>query len=166
VTGDEAAAQPVNLASLMVPYLGDSVAPPPVTAPPGPTTTTVKHEHTTTTHASRSKTTPRPTVKRVHTASVSTAPPTTPLSVNTGSLPAGLLCIRLHESHGNYADNTGNGYYGAYQYSISTWNRYKGYARADLAPPAVQDERAATDYNRGAVFRHHHWPSTSLQCGV
>jgi hypothetical protein len=44
------------------------------------------------------------------------------------------------ESGGNYAINTGNGFYGAYQFTISTWNYWKtGYARADLAPPAVQD---------------------------
>lgn len=52
-----------------------------------------------------------------------------------------LLKLRLCESGGDYSTNTGNGYYGAYQFSPSTWNYWQtGYARADLAPPNVQDE--------------------------
>jgi resuscitation-promoting factor RpfB len=51
-----------------------------------------------------------------------------------------LAALRQCETGGNYQANTGNGYYGAYQFSAATWNRWNtGYARADLAPPAVQD---------------------------
>src|SRR5207342_3608298 len=50
--------------------------------------------------------------------------------------------LRYCEAGGDYARNSGNGYYGAYQYSLSTWANFKGYARPDLAPPAVQDEKA------------------------
>ena len=41
---------------------------------------------------------------------------------------------------GNTANrNSGNGYYGAFQFSIATWNAMgTGYARADLAPYEVQ----------------------------
>lgn len=43
------------------------------------------------------------------------------------------------ESGMNPATNTGNGFYGAFQFSISTWNAMgTGYARADLAPLDVQ----------------------------
>lgn len=56
-------------------------------------------------------------------------------------------CIRQHESGDDYAEDTGNGYYGAVQWLPSTWDAaatgagYGAYAngRADLAPPAVQD---------------------------
>lgn len=49
--------------------------------------------------------------------------------------------LRQCESGGNYKTNTGNGYYGAYQFSEGTWNSLNtGYARADLAPPYVQDQ--------------------------
>lgn len=60
--------------------------------------------------------------------------------VFSGSLATWLYRLRLCESGGNYAINTGNGYYGAYQFSYATWAHWNtGYARADLAPPAVQD---------------------------
>lgn len=58
----------------------------------------------------------------------------------SGSRADWLLKLRQCESGGNYQINTGNGYYGAYQFSIPTWNHWNtGYARADLAPPEVQD---------------------------
>jgi hypothetical protein len=58
----------------------------------------------------------------------------------TVSLSTWLYKLRMCESHGNYQTNTGNGYYGAYQFSTSTWNSWNtGYPRADLAPPEVQD---------------------------
>lgn len=65
--------------------------------------------------------------------------------------------IRARESGGNYATNTGNGYYGAYQYDNGTWGNYHGYARADLAPPSVQDEKAAETYARRGCSP---WPNT------
>jgi hypothetical protein len=80
-------------------------------------------------------------------------------------------CIRQYESGGNYQANTGNGFYGAYQFTPSTWNEsvigagYPLYAngRADLAPPYVQDA--------AAVWLQAHagwgpWPNTSRACGV
>lgn len=67
-------------------------------------------------------------------------PETAPVATYSGSLADWLLKLRTCESGGNYTTNTGNGYYGAYQFSIATWNHWNtGYARADLAPPAVQD---------------------------
>src|SRR5262245_45088202 len=50
--------------------------------------------------------------------------------------------LRQCESGGNYSINTNNGYYGAYQFSLSTW-RSLGYSGLpSAAPPAVQDEAA------------------------
>lgn len=75
----------------------------------------------------------------------------------SGSLNDWLYQLRMCETHGNYSTNTGNGYYGAYQFSISTWNSLNtGYARADLAPPAVQDEAiiANTNRSRGLVTQN------------
>lgn len=51
-----------------------------------------------------------------------------------------LYKLRMCETGGDYRKNTGNGYYGAYQFLPSTWNKYgTGYALASEAPPAVQD---------------------------
>jgi uncharacterized protein YabE (DUF348 family) len=74
---------------------------------------------------------------------------TAPLS---GSLSQWLYKLRMCESHGNYQINTGNGYYGAYQFSAGTWNSLNtGYARADLAPPSVQDAAIIRNTNRSSA---------------
>lgn len=50
--------------------------------------------------------------------------------------------IRQCESGGNYSTNTGNGFYGAYQFTQQTWSGL-GYAgRPDQASPATQDAAA------------------------
>ena len=56
------------------------------------------------------------------------------------SLAEWLLRLRDCESGGNYSEDTGNGFYGAYQFTIETWDHWNtGYATANLAPPSVQD---------------------------
>lgn len=81
---------------------------------------------------------------------------TSPLTV---PLQTWLYKLRMCESGGNYKTNTGNGYYGAYQFSQSTWNRVARqrlgipYERADLAPPEVQDQAiiANTNLSKGGL---------------
>ena len=51
--------------------------------------------------------------------------------------------IRQCESGGNYSTNTGNGYYGAYQFSQSTWNGLGYSGLPSDASPATQDAAAA-----------------------
>ncbi|HEX3708006.1 MAG TPA: transglycosylase family protein, partial [Mycobacteriales bacterium] len=53
-----------------------------------------------------------------------------------------LYRLRMCESHNNYQDNTGNGYYGAYQFAIQTWQDLGMTGRPDQAAPAVQDYAA------------------------
>jgi len=50
------------------------------------------------------------------------------------------------ESGGDYSANTGNGYFGGYQFDSGTWDAYgdPAYAEASDAPPAVQDAAAAS----------------------
>lgn len=75
---------------------------------------------------------------------------------------AGALA-RLRSCEGSYTSNTGNGYYGAYQYDLRTWGNFKGYSNASEAPPEVQDEKAWITYQaRG----WQPWPSCSRSQGL
>lgn len=80
-----------------------------------------------------------------------------------GSFAEALARLRSCESGGTYDRNSGNGYYGAYQYDISTWANWGGYARADLAPPNVQDEKAWETYKRRGWQP---WPSCKVKMGL
>ena len=51
--------------------------------------------------------------------------------------------IRQCESGGNYSTNTGNGYYGAYQFTQGTWNSLGYPGLPSDASPATQDAAAA-----------------------
>jgi uncharacterized protein YabE (DUF348 family) len=75
---------------------------------------------------------------------------------------AGALA-RLRSCEGSYTSNTGNGYYGAYQFDIQTWGGYSGYPNAAAAPPAVQDEKAWLTYQRRGWSP---WPSCSRSQGL
>ena len=49
--------------------------------------------------------------------------------------------------------NSGNGYYGAFQFSIGTWNSMgTGYERADLAPMEVQKDAVQRLLQRSSIF--------------
>jgi uncharacterized protein YabE (DUF348 family) len=70
----------------------------------------------------------------------------------SSNLSTWLLKLRTCESGGNYADDTGNGYYGAYQFSSGTWSTLgTGYAEANLAPPSVQDQAIVKNTNRSSA---------------
>ena len=70
------------------------------------------------------------------------------------------------ESGGNWAINTGNGYYGGLQFLGSTWQNYGGgdfAARADLATREQQivvAERIRDDVGYGA------WPACTRRLGL
>jgi hypothetical protein len=78
------------------------------------------------------------------------APYRPPAGVQTPSVaapPGGTLSAIAHcESGGNYATNTGNGFYGAYQFTQSTWQSVGGSGNPAAASPAEQDRRAAMLY--------------------
>ena len=50
--------------------------------------------------------------------------------------------LRMCESGGSYGINTGNGYYGAYQFDLQTWHGLGLGGRPDQASPAAQDAAA------------------------
>lgn len=73
--------------------------------------------------------------------------------------PATLAAIRACESGGDYSTNTGNGFWGAYQFTLSTWASVGGSGLPSEASPREQDERAAALYRRDGSSP---WPV----CGV
>jgi uncharacterized protein YabE (DUF348 family) len=70
---------------------------------------------------------------------------------------------RLRSCEGSYTSATGNGYYGAYQFDVRTWNNYGGYPNAAAAPPYVQDQKAAETYQRRGWQP---WPTCSIKLGL
>jgi hypothetical protein len=84
-----------------------------------------------------------------------------PVAVQTD----GWAALRNCESGGNYAINTGNSFYGAYQFTIGTWNAVADIidptwvgTRPDLATAAVQDQMAYALRHTIAWGGWQHWP--------
>src|SRR5690242_538294 len=72
------------------------------------------------------------------------------------------LCI--HKREGAWNANTGNGYYGGFQFLLSTWTSVGGMVRPDLATPREQLYRAWRVYRRdGNSWRE--W-GTARACGL
>jgi hypothetical protein len=90
-----------------------------------------------------------------HVATPAAPAPVPATAPATGDVWAGL---RLCESGGNYAENTGNGYYGAYQFSASTWHGLGLPGLPSDASPAAQD-RAAQQLQARSGWGQ--WPSCS-----
>lgn len=70
------------------------------------------------------------------------------------------LALRVCESGNNYSLNSGNGYYGAYQFNQSTWDGvaapgYRG-VRPSNTPPLIQDYAAIELYKRSGTKP---WPN-------
>lgn len=88
-------------------------------------------------------------------------PAPAPVYADSSGVPGILSRVKQRESGGNYATNTGNGYYGAYQFDLGTWrsNAPAGYQDVlpSAAPPAVQDQAAANLYARRGCSP---WPNT------
>ena len=117
---------------------------------------------------------PAPAPPPVTTAPHRAAPPPPPAPTTTlppppppshGYIPVGGVWLQLREceSGDNYAENTGNGYYGAYQFSQQTWSGLGLPSRPDLASPQTQDGAAIklqAEVGWGA------WPACSIAIGV
>jgi len=87
-----------------------------------------------------------------------------PASSNTTS-PAGGVWAQLRwcESRGDYAEDTGNGYFGAYQFSLSTWDELGLTGLPSQASQAVQDLAAQTLEARQGWRQ---WPGCSTALGL
>jgi hypothetical protein len=92
-------------------------------------------------------------------------PPTTTPPTTVAPAPAGGVWyeLRMCESGDNYAEDTGNGYYGAYQFALSTWYGLGFTGLPSDASPAVQDQ-AARELQAESGWGQ--WPSCSAQLGL
>ncbi len=77
--------------------------------------------------------------------------------------PAAFAALRQCESSGNYATNTGNGYYGAYQFALSTWLGLGFTGLPSSASPATQDLAARIEQQRAGWYA---WPECSMVLGL
>jgi len=80
---------------------------------------------------------------------------------STGSS-SGWQALRQCESGGNYSTDTGNGYYGAYQFSASTWHSLGYSGLPSQASPVAQDQAASQLNQRSGSSQ---WPSCSSRLG-
>lgn len=133
---------------------------------PASNPTTTAEEINTTALAAAPTTEPEPTTIPTTEAPPTTQKPTPPSTVEylqpeATMAPARitssqLASIRQCESGGDYTTNTGNGYYGAYQFALSTWRSVGGTGYPHLASPSEQDMRAQMMIDAG---RRGEWPS-------
>ncbi|HEX4540436.1 MAG TPA: transglycosylase family protein [Acidimicrobiales bacterium] len=100
-----------------------------------------------------------------HTFSAPAAPQQQAVASSSNSSAAGGVwaCIRQHESGGNYSASTGNGYYGAYQFSQQTWSGLGYPGSPASASPATQDAAAQKLQAQSGWGQ---WPVTSRACGL
>ena len=74
--------------------------------------------------------------------------------------------LALCESSGNWAINTGNGYYGGVQFSQSTWEAFGGTQYAARADLATREQQLATAELVLAVQGWGAWPACSARLGL
>ncbi len=89
--------------------------------------------------------------------------PAPPPATGGGGAGGVWLALRECESSNNYAENTGNGFFGAYQFSQATWTGLGYPGRPDLAPPAMQDTAAQ---KLQAESGWGQWPACSAALGL
>jgi cell division septation protein DedD len=138
----------IALTSLHIPVAATPAAAviPTTTAPTGPPTTA----------APTTTTAPPPTT---------TAPPTTTTAPSASYVSAAgdFAALRECESGNNYSENSGNGYYGAYQFSEQTWQGLGYSGLPSDAAPSVQDQAAEQLQARSGWGQ---WPACSAELGL
>jgi len=101
----------------------------------------------------------------IHGTHVTPAPAPAPAQTYTST---GSVWDRIAacESGGNWAINTGNGYYGGLQFSSSTWLGYGGGAYAPTANLASREQQIAIAERVQAAQGWGAWPVCSVRAGV
>ena len=91
-----------------------------------------------------SRTTPSTSSATATSACARASPASSAAAGSTASAP--LQAIAACESGGNPSTNTGNGFYGKYQFTQATWQSVGGTGNPAAASEAEQDRRAAKLY--------------------
>ena len=101
-------------------------------------------------------------VRRVNRARVARASRS---AIRARAVPAGDVWARLREceSGGRYTTNSGNGFYGAYQFHPRTWRNLGYPGLPHQAPPEMQDEAARKLQARSGWGQ---WPVCSRRIGA
>ena len=117
------------------------------------------------TYAPPAVSTPSPAVSSTNSGASHYTPPASRTTASSSSSGSGIWgCIAAHESGGNPGTNTGNGYYGMYQDTVSSWQAAGG-------PPGLPSNYSAavqTQVNQRIQAQQGWgaWPSTSAMCGA
>jgi hypothetical protein len=127
--------------------IAEAVAPP-TTAPPAPTTTAPPP--------------PPTTVPPAPPAPQPVAPVASGTGYNDPANPAAWDRLAQCEAGGNWAANTGNGYYGGIQFSLGSWQSVGGTGRPDQASRETQIAMGQRLWNQGG-WRH--WPACTSKLG-
>ena len=136
--GEAALADIEDLAVAVAP----PITTPPTTAPPPPPTTV----------APPPPPPPAPAVQPIASGS----------GYNDPNNPAAWDRLAQCESGGNWAANTGNGYYGGIQFSIASWQGVGGTGRPDQASRETQIAMGQRLWNQGGWV---HWPACTSKLG-
>jgi hypothetical protein len=94
---------------------------------------------------------PAPALLAVQAVPPSQAPAGTASASVRAPVGGTLAAIRACETRGQpnpYTTNTGNGFYGSYQFDLPTWQSVGGTGLPSNASPAEQDKRAAILYSQ------------------
>jgi hypothetical protein len=146
---------------------GTTAPAPSTTAAPATTVpaTTVPPAPTTVPPTTAPPTTAPPTTAPPTTAPATTAPAASSASGSGEPPPLGGVWLELRdcESGDNYQTNTGNGFYGAYQFAAATWSGLGLPGLASDAPYWVQDEAAQ---RLQAEYGWQPWPACSAALGL
>ena len=70
------------------------------------------------------------------------------------------------ESSGNWAANTGNGYYGGLQFSVATWNGYGGAEFAAYPHQATREQQIIVAERLRAARGYQPWPACRVKLGL
>jgi len=96
------------------------------------------------------------------------APPRVAMAPRTGTYSGSTVWDDLArcESSGNWATNTGNGYYGGLQFDHSTWHGYDGGEFAEYPHQATREEQIIVAERLRAARGYQPWPACRVKLGL